>query len=286
MTEPPELFAAHQETLDRAVAATRTREYYSAYNESPSPRVYGENAAAEGQAAFEAWLGTPFPLDTPGASGTVATEKSPFGIELAVSYPRGAPANVDDLVRAAGSGIKAFRDAGPAARVGVCLEILHRLHQRIFELANAVQFTTGQAFVMAFQAGGAHALDRALEAVAYAYAEQIRHPTVATWTKPAGKGEPLRMEKTFHLVPRGVALVIGCTTFPTWNSYPGLFASLATGNPVIVKPHPGAVLPLALTVRYAREVLREAGFNPDLIQLAAEAPGEKLASVLALRPEV
>ncbi len=86
------------------------------------------------------------------------------------------------------------------------------------------------------------------------------------------------MTKTFHVVPRGVALVIGCNTFPTWNSYPGLFASLVTGNPVIVKPHPRAVLPLAITVRYAREVLAEAGFDPNLILLAAEAPGEKLAS--------
>jgi len=80
--------------------------------------------------------------------------------------------------------------------------------------------------------------------------------------------------------------VIGCNTFPTWNSYPGLFASLATGNPVVVKPHPRAVLPLAITVRYAREVLAEAGFDPNLVTLAAEAPGEGLASTLALRPEV
>ena len=59
MTEASELFAAHQETLERAVTATRTREYFSAYNESPSPRVYGETAAADGQAAFEAWLAEP-----------------------------------------------------------------------------------------------------------------------------------------------------------------------------------------------------------------------------------
>ena len=94
------------------------------------------------------------------------------------------------------------------------------------------------------------------------------------------------MTKTFHVVPRGVALVIGCNTFPTWNSYPGLFASLVTGNPVVVKPHPRAVLPLAITVRYAREVLAEAGFDPNLVQLAAEAPGERLAATLATRPEV
>jgi phenylacetic acid degradation protein paaN len=178
-----------------------------------------------------------------------------------------------------------WRDAGVDGRTGVCLEILSRLHGHIFELANAVQFTTGQAFVMAFQAGGAHALDRALEALAYAYAEQTRHPAAATWERPA-KDAPLRMEKTFHVVPRGVALVIGCNTFPTWNSYPGLFASLVTGNAVIVKPHPRAVLPLAITVRYAREVLAEAGFDPNLVTLAAEQPDEKLASTLALRPEV
>jgi phenylacetic acid degradation protein paaN len=285
MTEASELFTTHRETIDRAVSATRTREYYSAYNESPSPRVYGETAAADGQAAFEAWLGTTFPLDTPGAEGTVRTEKSPFGIDLDVAYPRVAPSGVDDLVRAASAGIKAFRDAGPAQRVGVCLEILHRLHGRIFELANAVQHTSGQAFVMAFQAGGAHALDRALEAVAYSYDEMTRIPATAVWEKPA-KGEPLRMEKTFTPVPRGLALVIGCNTFPTWNSWPGLFASLACGNPVIVKPHPGAVLPLALTVQVAQGVLTESGFDPHLVTLAAEDPADGLAAVLAVRPEV
>src|SRR4051795_12097789 len=285
MTDARELFDTHRDTLDQAVTATRTREYYSAYNESPSPRVYGDTAAADGQAEFEAWLGKTFPLDTPGASGTVATEKSPFGIDLEVSYPRVAPSDVDDLMRAAAAGIKAFRDAGPAARAGVCLEILHRLHGRIFELANAVQHTSGQAFVMAFQAGGAHALDRALEAVAYSYDEMTRVPETVIWEKP-GKAEPLRMEKTFTAVPRGVALVIGCNTFPTWNSWPGLFASLACGNPVVVKPHPGAVLPLALTVLVAQEVLAESGLDPNLVTLAAEDPADGLAAVLAVRPEV
>src|SRR3954468_1521278 len=285
MTDAGELFRAHQDTLDKAVVATRTREYYSAFNESPSPRVYGESAAAEGKAAFEAWRGTTFPLDVPGAEGTVATEKSPFGFSLDVSYPRVSPAGIDALLAASAAGLAAFRDAGPQARAGVCLEILHRLHARIFELANAVQHTSGQAFVMAFQAGGAHALDRALESVAYAYDEMTRTPATALWEKP-GRGEPLRMEKTFTVVPRGLSLIIGCNTFPTWNSYPGLFASLACGNPVIVKPHPGAVLPLAITVQVAQQVLREAGFDPNLVTLAAEDPADGLAAVLAVRPEV
>ena len=67
---------------------------------------------------------------------------------------------------------------------------------------------------------------------------------------------------------------IGCNTFPTWNSWPGLFASLVTGNPVVVKPHPGAVLPLAITVQACQEVLAEAGFDPNLVTLAAEDPAD------------
>lgn len=280
-----ELFERHRDLLERAVSATRSREYFSGYDESPSPRVYGEAAAPAGKAAFEAMLGTTFPVRTPGATGTVSTEKSPFGFELKVAYPRVTEAGVDALLAAAQAGMRDFRDAGPRGRVGVCLEILDRLHGRIFELANAVQHTSGQAFVMAFQAGGAHALDRALESVAYAWTAMTQVPPSAIWEKP-GRGEPLRMEKTFTVVPRGVALVIGCNTFPTWNSWPGLFASLACGNPVVVKPHPGAVLPLAITVQVAQEVLAEFGFDPHLVTLAAEDPADRLAAVLAVRPEV
>jgi len=285
MTETPHpLYAQHADTLARALTAITERGYWSAYPESPSPRVYGEHAAAEGEAAFRAYLGQDFPLDQSGTvSATVATETSPFGVELAVRYPH---ADADRLLDAARTALPAWRDAGARTRLGVCLEILARLHAHSFELANAVQYTTGQAFVMAFQAGAAHAFDRALEALAYAYAEMARHPRTAEWEKPAGRGDPLRLTKTFHVVPRGVALAIACNTFPTWNSYPGIFASLATGNPVLVKPHPGAVLPLAITIRYAREVLAETGFDPNLVQLAAEAPMEGLASVLACRPEV
>ena len=272
----------HREKLDSAVAACASREYYSAYDESPSPRVYGETAAGEGKAAFEAWLGQAFPIETPGSEGTVCTERSPFGFDLGVTYPRAR--DLDALLTAARAGMKAWRDAGPDARTGVCIEILERLHARVFELANAVQHTSGQAFVMAFQAGGAHALDRALEAIAYAWVEMTRTPRTARWEKP-GK-VPLTMEKTFTVVPRGVALVIGCNTFPTWNSWPGLFASLVTGNAVVVKPHPSAVLPLAITVQVCQEVLAEAGFDPRLVTLAAEDPADKLASTLAVRREV
>jgi phenylacetic acid degradation protein paaN len=68
-----------------------------------------------------------------------------------------------------------------------------------------------------------------------------------------------------------VAVVVVCSTFPTWNTYPGLFAALATGNAVIVKPHEQAILPAAITVKILRDVLSEAGLNPDLVSLCVPA---------------
>jgi phenylacetic acid degradation protein paaN len=179
-----------------------------------------------------------------------------------------------------------WRDAGAEARAAVCAEILVRLNARSHEVAQAVMHTTGQAPVMAFQAGGPHAQDRALEAVAYALAAMRRVPAEATWEKPQGKRPPLRMAKSFRVAPRGLALLIGCATFPTWNGYPGLFASLVTGNPVLVKPSRRAVLPFAITVAVAREVLAEAGFPPDLVALSVDPRDGRSAAALAVRPEV
>ncbi len=139
---------------------------------------------------------------------------------------------------------------------------------------------------MAFQAGGSHAQDRALEAVAYAVAEMRRAPSETEWEKPQGKGEPIRLSKRFRIVPRGVAVEIGCATFPTWNLYPGLFASLATGNTVIVKPHPAAILPAAITVWTLRQVMSEAGFDPNAALLAADEHSAPITKELVQHPAV
>ena len=276
-------FDRHRETLERAVEAIGQRGYWSPFPESPSPKAYGEGAAETGKAAFEALLDKRFPLVQPATVGQVGGERSPYGVRLGVTYPK---PDLDGLLAAVVAAQATWRKAGPQAWVGVCVEILSRINKASFELANAIMHTTGQAFVMAFQAGGPHAQDRGLEAVAYAWDQMRRVPEQATWEKPQGRNEPLRMEKHFRIVPRGVALVIGCSTFPTWNGYPGLFASLATGNAVIVKPHPNAILPLAITVRIARDVLAEAGFDPNVVTLVAHGTGDTTAQTLALRPEI
>ncbi|NRG19018.1 phenylacetic acid degradation protein PaaN [Rhizobiales bacterium] len=278
-----DFFATHRATLDKALETIRTRGYWSAYPEMPSGKIYGETAKDDGEAAFKALLGKPFDLSQPSDGGSVGEEVSPYGLKLGITYPS---ASADTLVSAAKSAMKGWAHATPQERAGVCIEVLHRLNKQSFLLANAVMHTSGQAFMMAFQAGGAHAQDRGLEAVAYAYDEMTRIPAHARWEKPQGSKEPLVLEKQFRIIPRGVALVIGCSTFPTWNSYPAFFASLATGNAVIVKPHPGAILPLALTVRVAQEVLKEAGFDPNTILLAADSAEKPLAKDLVTHPDV
>ncbi|QDO87299.1 phenylacetic acid degradation protein PaaN [Ornithinimicrobium ciconiae] len=282
------LLESHGEVLDTASNALATREYYSRYPESPSPRVYGENAAQDGRSAFEQSRNSAYsPLSDQPSTGTeVGSEVSPYGPALGVRYPE---LDIEAGVEAARAAMPAWRDAGARIRAAVCVEIIEQINARSHEIANAVMHTSGQPFVMSFQAGGPHAQDRALEAVTAALVEQERVPASVTWEKPT-KGDPIRMQKDYRVVPRGLALVIGCNTFPTWNAYPGLFASLATGNPVIVKPHPQAVLPLAITVSIARDVLAKAGFDKALVQLAAEGEPvegrDGLAKILALHPAV
>lgn len=261
-------FAAHHAQLDRAVAACRARTYWSAFPEAASGKIYGETAKADGEAAFKALLDKPFELDQP-SEKRAGKEVSPYGVALGITYPT---ASADMLIAASHKAGASWAGASIEDRVGVCLEIVQRINRQSFLMANAVMHTTGQAFMMAFQAGGPHAQDRALEAIAYAYDEMTRVPATAEWSKPAGKGDPIVLDKVWRVIPRGVSLIIGCATFPTWNSYPALFASLATGNTVIVKPHPGAILPLALTLKIARDVLKEAGFDPNVVLLAADDP--------------
>jgi phenylacetic acid degradation protein paaN len=276
------LLHRHGETLAEAIHAMQLRAFWSPYPESPSRAAYGETAREDGLAAFTALLGADFTLPGTPLPHWIDGEQSPYGIELGIRYPGVAP---QAAVTAAAAALPAWRDAGPDVRTGICLEILHRLNARSFELAHAGMHTTGQPFVMAFQATGPHAQDRGLEAVAHAYAAMTRHASTATWDKRTARHH-ISIEKEFHAVPRGVAVVLCCSTFPTWNSYPGLFASLVTGNPVIVKPHPRAVLPLALTVRVGQEVLIEQGLSPELLSLVVDGPGVRHAARLATAPEV
>lgn len=276
-----QMFDLHRDILDQAVDAISRRNFWTPYPESM--RKYPEDAVNAAPSRFESLLNQPFALNRIGSTQQVGGEVSPYGFELGITYDQPNP---DELIAAMKVAMRDWRDAGAEARVGVCLEILSRLNAMSPEIAQAVMHTSGQGPLMAFQAGGPHAQDRGLEAVAYAWQAMAQIPATAQWVKPQGKHDPIVMDKRFHIVPRGISLVVACSTFPTWNTYPGLFASLATGNPVILKPHPGAILPVAMTARVVQQVLEEAGFDPCLVSLVPDTVDAPLTKTLALDPAV
>ena len=276
------LFEKHRVTLDGALNAIATRGYWSPYSEMPSSKVYGESAIADGKAAFEVHLNRQFELNQPGTTGWVGAEVSPYGVGLNVQYPL---CDYQELLKAGQVAMKQWQSIGAEGRTGVCLEILDRLNKQSFEIGNAVMMTTGQGWMMAFQAGSAHAQDRGLEAVAYAWREQSFIPKETIWEKPQGKNPALVLKKEFEIVGKGVGLVIGCSTFPTWNTYPGLFAALATGNAVIIKPHSNSILPVAITVKTIRQVLSESGIDPNLVTMCA-TDNKTTTQALATHPMV
>ena len=148
-TAPTDFSTRHRDLLERAREAIRSRAFYSAFPESA--KAYGENAAADGSAAFEARLGRPFALAGATTGEFSATERSPFGRPLDVRY---AVADIDAAIAAAGEAMRSWGAASVDVRAGVALEALARINAHSFEMAHAVMHTTGQAFMMAFQAGG------------------------------------------------------------------------------------------------------------------------------------
>lgn len=279
MTHP--LFDKHITLLRQAIAAAETRASWSPYPDAPASR--GKQVVENGREAFESYRDASFYLDQPGLIDRVGSEQSPYGLPLNITYPRCAP---DALIIAAQSAMTAWVEAGPDVRTGVCLEILDQLHDHGVEIAHAVMHTTGQPFALAYQYSLAGALDRGLEAVATSYREMKQGPGRTVWEKPQGKHQALKIERTYTVAPRGIALSICSPSEPTSLCWPGIFASLVTGNPVIVHAHSASVLPLAMTVAVARQVIKEAGFDPNLISLLVDETGISSANMVGLRAEI
>lgn len=277
-------FSIHEPRLLAAVEANRLRHAHAAFQESPSRKHHPEGARQRGLQAFEARLGTPFALHAPGSVEKVGDEVSPWtGRPLGIRYPALDP---ERAIAAAKGGMADFVRAGAEARIGVCLELLARLEANLFEATYATQHTTGQGFMMAFAGNGANSLDRGLEGLARAWEALSAVPEEAMFTRRFGHGGPVTLRKRYHARPRGVAVVLSCGTYPAWNAYPALFANLATGNPVLLKPHPQAILPMALAVELGQQVLAEAGFSPALLQLAPDEACAPVAKVLVTHPDV
>lgn len=273
---------AYKNILDKAVAAIHNRDFYAAYPEHP--KAYAEDGPANGKAEFEALLGKPFTgLLQDEAEGQTGEEASPYtGEKLGITYPR---FSADTLIHRARNAWGSWRKASVDDRAEVLVDSLERIKEKFFLIAEATVHTTGQSWIMSFQASGPHSNDRALESLAMGFEELKRFPSEVTWTKPMGKFD-IVLEKTFKPIPKGISLAIGCSTFPVWNTVPGVYASLITGNPVILKPHPKSVLPIAIVVGEIQQSLKKYGFDPNTVQLAVDSSDNLITRQLAENEEV
>ncbi|MCW5907624.1 MAG: phenylacetic acid degradation protein PaaN [Chitinophagales bacterium] len=276
------LSAANKEIIEKAIKAIHERVFYAQYPEHP--KAYGEEAPGKGLEAYNNQLGKQFtgllqqnPVEWTGEEVSPYTNK-PLGI----TYP---VFDVDTLIVRAGRAFGEWKKVSADDRAEVLVDALERIKNRFFEIAYATHHTTGQSFVMSFQASGPHASDRALEALAMGYEELNRFPASVTWEKPMGKASVV-LQKQFKAIPKGIGLVIGCSTFPTWNSVPGLFATLITGNTAIVKPHPKSVYAIAIVVAEIQAALKAKGYDPNVCQLAVDSSNKLITKQLAEHPLV
>ncbi len=263
--------------IEEAYQAQLQRTFYAAWPENP--KAYAEDANAKGLEAFQRSLANNFSgLDSSGSIGWIGEEVSPFLQQgLGIQYPS---FSVDALISKAESAQKLWQKTSVETRASLLVACLDKVAERFFEIAYATMHTTGQSFIMSFQASGPHANDRAMESISMGYKELTRFPETVNWVKNMGKFD-LTLHKNYKSVAKGISLVIGCSTFPTWNTVPGLFASLITGNVSIVKPHPKSILPIAIVVAEMQRVFAEAGLPAGVVQLAVDTVAKPITKELA-----
>jgi phenylacetic acid degradation protein paaN len=266
MSSTRSLFDKHEALINEAIAASESRNYYTPYPEIP--KAYAEDGDAKAKAYISAVMNNNFTELLQENNGTWAGEEiSPYlQLGIGVKYPTNT---TEGYISNAQKAQKAWSALSVHERAGILIEALDRLKNRFFDIAYATMHTTGQAYMMSFQASGPHSNDRALEALIEGYKQLTSLPATAAWVKPMGKFD-LTVQKNWKAVPKGVGLVIGCSTFPIWNTVPGLFANLITGNATIIKPHPKAVLPIAIVTGEIQKVLQENNLDVHTVQLAAD----------------
>ncbi len=277
------LIDRHQATLEAAQKALHSREYWAHWPEAPSGKIYGETANADGELAYQRQLHKPFDrLLQHGALLHHGEEESPYGFPLGITYP---VTTADHLVERAHAAQQQWSALHPIERAAILVECLEQASKHFFEIAYATQHTTGQGFVMSFQASGPHSFDRALESVATGLFALQSFEETKQWVKPMGKMQ-VTLQKSFHVRPKGVNVTIGCSTFPVWNSLPGMFASLISGAATIAKAHTKVVYPIAIVVASMQQSLKELGLDPHIIQLACAAAEHRITHDLIEHPLV
>lgn len=277
-------YAKHKERFELAQEACAKRHCWSPYPDMPDKYPDAATAKQTGNLAFDQHLTRgKFDIDQPGINQWIGEEVSPYTQQaLGILYPQ---SHLDALFQAAEVAMTTWAQTPYEVRIGVLMEVIDTLYKdHLFEVLHAVMHTAGQSYNMAYAGSGVNALDRSIEALVYAEQAMKSVTPSALWSRRFGSSN-IALQKTYRIVPKGVAVCFSCASFPTWNAWPSMMASLATGNPVIVKPHPATVLPMAITVKAFRQVLKAAGFDPNLVTMAIDSTTEPIGKLLIKHPK-
>ena len=217
-----------------------------------------------------------------GPAERTGEETSPYGLSMGIQYPK---ANLNAVLPAASRAKDAWSRESPDVRAGVCMEILHQLNTRSFEIALATMHTSGAPFDLAFRYGGPYAQERGLEAVAIVYQELMSIPRSVVWESQE-HGSQVRIAKTFHAVGLGVGLVIGCANQPTWErvSWPVCRPDGWQCGGRQAAPNGCLAAGDLCGSRSTRAGCSRV--RPDLVNLIVDETAAPLAQMIAVRPEV
>jgi phenylacetic acid degradation protein paaN len=278
------LFNLHRKTLEKAISSVKEGVFFNHYPELHTDKIFNEQEISAGYEKFREHLNKKFeslrqakPLSWEG------DEESPFLMKpLNIKYPT---FSVETLIKRAKDEFDRWRKIKLEERAGLLLESLKRVENKFHEIAFAQMHTTGMSYHVSFQMAGPHAAQRALNAIAMGYDSLLRFPE--TDLESISRDEfGIRLNKKWKAVPKGISLIISTPNFPLRDAVPGIYASLITGNPVIINPHASSILPIAIVISEIQKVFSENGYDPDICQIAIETKTEEFAKALADQPEV
>jgi phenylacetic acid degradation protein paaN len=278
------LFEKYKTVINDTVKSIQNGYFFNNYPELPTDKIYGEDSISKGYQKFKGHINNKFEeLRQAMPESWDGKEESPFLQQpLNILYPT---FDINTLIERAKNEYHKWRKVSIEDRAGLLIESLERLKKRFFESAYATMHTTGMGYVMAFQISGPHSAQRALNAVASGFEALKRYP-VTRFGRIVQDEFGIKLGKSWIAVPKGISLIIGCPNFPSRDTVPSIFASLITGNPVIVKPHSSSILPIAITVAEIQKVFSENGFDPDVCQLAVDSDDEEFIKSLVEHPHI
>ncbi len=278
------LYEKHKSLIEKTIESIHKGLFFNQYPELPTDEIYGENSISEGYQKFKSSINKKFEgLRQAMPNQWEGEEESPFFRQnLNISYPT---FDIITLINRAKNQFHKWRKITPEDRAGLLMESLDRISKRFFEIAYATMHTTGMSYPMAFQVSGPHAAQRALNAIASGYEALKRYPELRFGSIVQDEFG-IKLSKSWIPVPKGISLIIGCSHFPSRDTTPSIYASLITGNPVIVKPHSSSILPVAIVISEIQKVFSEHGYDPTICQLAVDSDDFNFIKSLVEHPDI